>query len=771
MGNLLKTKKVFLKKHLFFIGSLNLSLIAFLATLAITPILGNSSVTIGLDTDIRFQTPPIIEWSDDKTHRKAFEQISLEFSPTQPFVELKIQKAKNPSSQGHEIFIGRLPKSKKTKKQLNLSDPNKYLWDQINDVKNSNTFLWKSSPETPSLIFLKTPKSGIVHLKSATGEHVIDLYSPIEEVFTLVKTDISAARYYVTVPRRSLGNLRLVFPENTEFTVHRIYVGTFIPKLFFTGDEAYPKYSKTINIATSQTNWTPTANNGVVSIPPLAPTEQGGLITFLSLFALFLFLLVSIVLSLFLSIKLFRILRSYAKKPDPAISPFQKKTFFFFFVLFSLVFLFYLSCAYPGRMSFDSVEQWELSHSWEFVDDHPVFHTLTIKFLSAFWDSPAVVAITQVVTMSFALAYGFGLLLRIGVPRLAVFPMFFIALLSPKNAILGITLWKDIPFSISILMISVLLLRMCFQRNVKFNAFYWIAIGILMGTLPLFRHNGLLILVILAPILPLFYWRSRKNVFLFATVLSLVLFTTIKFGLYPALDIKKWEDLPLYIYSPKISFLIDQDVPFSQDEYDFLNAVRKITDDRWDYNPSTPNTAYSKILDVRFAIDNIKVYQQLYFRLGRRYPLYFVQDHLERTNYIYALSHPKDIIKHRYHYIKRMENRDNIVKMGYPTKSFFPKISKKIGDLIARIQKGNCILIRPALALHLVMVSLIILLLRTRHWQYMAVFLPALLCTLSVLIVPMGACIRYQFPLTLTMGFLVCLAFIRGEHDDNKLEC
>jgi peptidoglycan/LPS O-acetylase OafA/YrhL len=86
-------------------------------------------------------------------------------------------------------------------------------------------------------------------------------------------------------------------------------------------------------------------------------------------------------------------------------------------------------------------------------------------------------------------------------------------------------------------------------------------------------------------------------------------------------------------------------------------------------------------------------------------------------------------------------------------------VAPVLGDLTIALQRGSCVLFRPALCLYVVLAALLILTVRMRAPRILAAFLPALLATASVLMVPIATQIRYQFPLTLTAAFLVGLAF------------
>ena len=752
-----------------------IAVIALAGAAWLTQRVGESLVSVGMDIDTRLSAPPLASWGEGDSSRTAFEAIPDAFAPAQPSLVLLPTAEKNSASGGNEVWVGQHPRietaySEHLHKRFHpFTLGQRHLWYRIDEALKTTAFTWERNADTPVLVFLKTPNSGMVRLQTANGEKQFDLYSPEEEIFELPAEDLKSARYYASVPRRALGNLQITFGDNGPPTIHRFYIGTLLPRIFFSGPTPYPLDAVTPLLGTITTNWKPQVEDATVTFH-LPPLEQGGLVTFVVLFVVICLALAAVPLAILLARFLLRSLLANASTVEPELRPIPLRRFFIFLAAFIVVYLFYLGCAWPGLMSPDSIEQWEQAKTWDLTDDHPALHTLSYKLIATIWDNTAAVALIQVLSMSLTLAYACYLLLRAGVPNGVVLILFHIALLSPKNGILGVTLWKDIPFSILVLAISTLLLRLCFRRSGRFDSLYWIGLGVMLGFLPLLRHNGLVILFGIAPLLPILYWRWKIRALVLATVLSLALFGTVKYGVYSALDVKGWDGLNVYLYTVKSAILIDQDVPLAAAECDLLNQVRAIDGDRWAFNSHTGNTTVNGKYNEEFALDNAPEYERLFNTLAVRYPLLLVQDHYERSHYVYMPGHPEGRTKHHNHYLNRPENPYDIQQRGYRTESLFPGYAHVLGELIIVAQRGDCMLLRPAVCLYLVLLSVLIVIVRQRAPQLLAPFLPALFSTLSVLMIPIASQIRYQFPLTLAAAFLVGLAFMPRTERPVKVE-
>jgi len=271
----------------------------------------------------------------------------------------------------------------------------------------------------------------------------------------------------------------------------------------------------------------------------------------------------------------------------------------------------------------------------------------------------------------------------------------------------------------------------------------------------MFRHNGVLCLWGLAMVTPLFYYRNRWRAFVFATALSLLVFYGYSSALHSSFGIKRLANMKILLATVKLAILADQDVPLGQTDYELLNNVRKIDPDRWDYHPEAGGTTTTGV-DVQFAEDHQSEYAELFIRLAKRYPLLYLQDHLDRSHVIFAAPYYRGAGS----LVGRMENPKSVTDKGYKNNLMFPVLGKKVSEAVSVLPNGACLLYWPSLHLYLVLLGLLILIVRIRDWRYLIVFFPVLINTISITIAPVMEDVRYHFPLTLTSGFLICLAFI-----------
>jgi hypothetical protein len=432
-------------------------------------------------------------------------------------------------------------------------------------------------------------------------------------------------------------------------------------------------------------------------------------------------------------------------------------------LLSSAAWVVYLLAYYPGVMSPDSIDQWHQAHTLRLADYHPAVHTLTIRLLTLAWDSPAAVSLFQIVALSLCLAYACVLLVRAGVPRVPVIVAYGAAVLSPHNGNTVVVLWKDIPYAIVVFLFVIMVTHMLLDPKRATKRLPWILLGGVLALIPLYRHNGLAIYVAMLPALILVFWPSRRRV-AWGLFTALFLFGAVKWVVFPVLDvtpIKKWERLyRMRNITGRISALVDQDVPFAPAEYEFLSRVRAM-DDRWAYSPITEvATIWNPRMDDSFGVRNLDRYIDLHDELLTRYPLVFLRHKMRNTNYLYWPPQPGEE--------RIRSSQGGIVRndLGLEMAPKSKRLHEWVTTYVNRSTAKDLIWLfwRPAFHLYAAVIAMGVLLWRLRDWRLVLPYSVYLVNTLGIFLYATSQHHRYQFPLTVATGFLVCLAFLpRGE--------
>ncbi len=151
----------------------------------------------------------------------------------------------------------------------------------------------------------------------------------------------------------------------------------------------------------------------------------------------------------------------------------------------------YALAFYPAIMTYDSLYQWQQLVTQRFDDWHPILSTLLMGALRPVWESPAAAVLLQVAALGLAAGWGFALMESLGAPRPLVWGACLLLAASPVTGMLTVTLWKDIPYGIALLAVTLAVARVVISdgRWLDTRLHAW-GLGLLLAACLLLRHNG-----------------------------------------------------------------------------------------------------------------------------------------------------------------------------------------------------------------------------------------------------------------------------------------
>ena len=179
----------------------------------------------------------------------------------------------------------------------------------------------------------------------------------------------------------------------------------------------------------------------------------------------------------------------------------RRWVFWAMFASSALVFSLWLLAWWPGLMTRDSLDGWLETKRLVFRNWNPFVHTLLVLALTQLYDSPAVVAIVQLVATA---ALGSGILFFVfshGVRFRWIAPFFLAFALSPPIAVYTLLVWKDVPFCLLTVFWACLLYALAYRRRVG-DPFVpgraaVVVLAVLLVLVATVRHNGLPYLLVL----------------------------------------------------------------------------------------------------------------------------------------------------------------------------------------------------------------------------------------------------------------------------------
>jgi hypothetical protein len=422
------------------------------------------------------------------------------------------------------------------------------------------------------------------------------------------------------------------------------------------------------------------------------------------------------------------------------------------------VWVIYLIAFWPGLMSNDSINQWDQLTSGHLDNSIPAFHTITTWLITRVWLSPAAVALAQIIALSIV----FGLTMREleywQVPKWVRVVITVAFSLSMANGLMVITLWKDIAFSIAMLGLFAVLLRVVRSRGESLRSpLHAVLLLLTLLGVSLYRFNGIVVsaLTILALL-----WVWRKSLFsriLLLGGLWLGAFVLITGPLYGALSVRPVT--PYFTLNPlvfQVGAMVKSDVPLSDEERTLLNSIQPIESWKSSYNCYSLNALFwNTEVDQQFFNSHVGEFLALWKRLVISYPGILAQHQLCVSSMIWRISEPTDGYLSTYY--------PNIISnnLGLSTQSLLPWLEDFITQQANQAAHPDTIwwVWRPALYLYISIFCVCVAAFRVKHRTMLIILFPVLVNSLVIAATSGVQDFRYQYPAYMTGLLLPALLF------------
>ena len=417
----------------------------------------------------------------------------------------------------------------------------------------------------------------------------------------------------------------------------------------------------------------------------------------------------------------------------------------------------YLLALAPGNLledSTDSIHQM-LAHGHPTSNHHPMFYTLAVGvFLKLgnvlFHSSNAGVlcfTLFQYAAMIVCVVCLLAYMCCRGVPR----PIVGLALLyyaaAPFFPTYAVTMWKDIPYSCALLLISILLAEIA--RNRLFRGGQ-AALALLYLAAMMSRNNGLYVICALIPCSCLLcrkHWRSM----LVSGICAVILFLALSM-----LAIRFWhieEDFAESVGIPlqQIGYTLSEGGTFSPEDLAYLFRLCPQDVWRYAYRPCLNDPLkWNPQFDALFLCETKGQFFGVWLRTVLANPLLCLRAHLLAT---YGFWSPKAIHDWGYMYIEIHKNSSGIQYMNLLESLFGISLRPFISALPPLVGSGT-----------LLWLSLAGFTLCMKQKQSILPYLPALINSLTVFIAtPAAFSLRYVYILALGLPLFLTLPVIESD--------
>jgi hypothetical protein len=421
---------------------------------------------------------------------------------------------------------------------------------------------------------------------------------------------------------------------------------------------------------------------------------------------------------------------------------------------------------FPGILSADSVTAWNEIAKHAYTDWAPAIHTLLEGLMLRLWNSPASMAILQILALSLTAAWGLGMLRNLGLPRWAAWLVAGLFAISPANATMSVTMWKDVLYGVGVFALSLLTLRIVTSRGAWLERpLHWVVLGLVGAVASLFRHNGVAVVAVVLVVLLGMYWKQKRGL-LVAIVIAGALWVGVRGPLYTWVGVQKNStNLSDTILLHHIGAHLKAGTPLTDDEKTYLNALRPLS--QWAYNGCNVNSLFFvDDFNHRLFEANSAKTLRVTIDLALRDPKVEVDHFLTSSSMIWKVNHSCQI-----YYYSIYSNPDQSISwidpndQGVKEASLLPGLVRPLTDFLRfSVQPETAWwLWGPAIYLYLALFATLLLALRFRSWRYLLVGLPILVQSLVMVAITISTDFRYQYSAYLIGLFCIALLFLPQE--------
>lgn len=457
---------------------------------------------------------------------------------------------------------------------------------------------------------------------------------------------------------------------------------------------------------------------------------------------------------------------------------FPLKGFLFGSVIIFVCMVPFLLTNFPGIMTPDSLAQYrQVAGISAYNDHHPWMHTLLIEFFYKIgygitgdvYLGIACYTLAQMILVALSVSYVWSALYEMGLKKVYVILGGALFIICPYNLIYAVTMWKDILFSMAVLVLVLTLFRLhCFiqeGRSAKQVVRDWILYGVCGFFMCMLRHNGFYAFLIMMILLAVAFRRQWK-IYVPLTAVVVCLCFIIKGPVMDAAQVEPGK----YAYKvciplQQIARVITDGCELTEEEITLLEKINTIDYIPENYQKGGADPMFAWVIygNQQYLAEHQGEYLKLWLSIGLRYPGKYIEAFLDQTKGYWYPMEPEQVV-----FFGITENENGLVSCPVLDGLVVIKFHEFLTKLYTIFPLyGMFYSMGGALWMFLLFMAIA---LRNRAYGALIAGVPLLLLTFTLFIaVPLVADIRYGYPLLIAVPMLaVCSFYVKKEDKQEK---
>lgn len=415
----------------------------------------------------------------------------------------------------------------------------------------------------------------------------------------------------------------------------------------------------------------------------------------------------------------------------------------------------------PGISSDDTVSSMIINaqHLQGMYDWHPAFYCMVLRVIEEIWNSTYAVIIAQYFFWAYVVTELMLYFRKKGIRESILICILLFTGLNAANYIHINTIWKDIPYTLSLFWALIIVAKLSIDFEEYKNKWYiYLELIVAFTGIYLYRKNGVVSFIIITIPLALFL---RKNIKLLVSLaISTMVIITIKGPIYDFFEIKDPGRHGMYIgLSQDILGVYYAGGEISKSTLQMINVMTDYNNAEYSYNPTWSLQSYDLDVDAKEFIFN-------YIDTFIKNPVTMVRAVVAREDALWDIYAGRDSILECINYTGTMD--ENVLwSKNYATRkyvSLYP-IAVSTSAYTANSQWISAIEWRCGLFTLLGLTAFTFVILKKGRGKYLLIMTPLIGHIMSLLLSTGWSDFRYFWPLNLLNMALILLTIIIARND------
>lgn len=381
---------------------------------------------------------------------------------------------------------------------------------------------------------------------------------------------------------------------------------------------------------------------------------------------------------------------------------------------------------------------------------HPPVYCMFLKAIISVWDSTYAVVLVQFFFFAYVVLEGMLMLEKRGASQKFILLITFLIGINPANYIHLCTIWKDVPYSISVMWLTIIIARICLDSTASRKWYIYFEFIIASVFVFFMRQNGMVV-YILTMLFCIYVLRKNKRIILSA-VISFIFILIIRFPLYSYIGVQE-SGGGIYIgLSQDILGVYYAGGNLSEESMEMVNVLTENNTGQFEYNPYFAISSYDLDISITAFIRN-------YLDTFIHNPVIMLREIICRQDCIWDIFGGEEALLGCVNYTNTQDATGDIWNNFYPkrvTNAYTYKLLDYQGYIINN-QLLNLISWKTGIYTLLVVFAFLSLLYKKTDKKLLLIFVPFAGQVLSLILSTGWSEFRYYLPLNLIAVFVVIL--------------